>query len=106
MLRLALRTALAAACLPALSFSGELALAVERVVVFKDGTALVVKRAIGVPDDYGRVHTHDVPDAAALGCFWAAVDAEDGAGGLRIGAMRAERVEEALPAGDPVACGG
>jgi hypothetical protein len=103
MLRSALRTALAAALLPALALADELALSVERVVVFKDGTALVVKRASGVPDAFGRVHTDDVPDAAALGCFWAAVDPAGASAGLRIGAMRAERVEEALPAGDPVA---
>ena len=85
--------------------AGELALALERVVVFKDGTALVVKRATGVPDAEGRVHTDTVPDAAALGCFWAAVDERAGAAGagLRIAAMRAERVEEPLAPGEPIA---
>jgi hypothetical protein len=44
----------------------------ERVVVFKDGFALVVKKGTAVSDDEGRVVTEEVPDAAVLGTFWAA----------------------------------
>jgi hypothetical protein len=50
---------------------GALTLATERVVVFKDGFALFVKRAQGTADADGRVFTEKVPDAAVLGTFWA-----------------------------------
>jgi len=43
----------------------------ERVVVFKDGFSLVVKRGTGVSDETGRIVTEDVPDAAVLGTVWA-----------------------------------
>lgn len=62
-------------------------LTTERVVVFKDGHALFAKSAGAVADEKGRVYTEHVPDAAVLGCFWAA--SEDG----RPVAMRAEWVE-------------
>jgi hypothetical protein len=77
--------------------AGELALSTERVVVFKDGYALVVKKAVGVADDAGRVHTGEVPDAAVLGTFWAS--AKEG----RVRGMLAEWVEEA-PAPIESAC--
>ncbi len=64
-----------------------LALTTDRVVVFKDGYALFAKTASGTADDLGRVYTEHVPDAAVLGCFWAA--SEDG----RPVMMRAEWVE-------------
>lgn len=48
-----------------------LALATERVVIFKDGYGLFVKSAAGVADSEGRVHTEKVPGAAVLGTFWA-----------------------------------
>ncbi len=50
---------------------GGLALATERVVIFKDGYGLFVKSAAGVADSEGKVHTEKVPDAAVLGTFWA-----------------------------------
>ena len=50
---------------------GKLTLVTERVVVFKDGYALVVKRASGVADESGVLFTEEVPDAAVLGTFWA-----------------------------------
>lgn len=49
----------------------ELRFSTERLVVFKDGYALVVKRGTATADDEGRVYTRDVPDAAVLGSFWA-----------------------------------
>lgn len=64
-----------------------LALTTDRVVVFKDGHALFAKSATGVADAQGRVYTNHVPEAAVLGCFWAA--SEDG----RPVMMRAEWVE-------------
>ena len=81
----------------------ELELTTERVVVFKDGYALVVRRAYAVPDKNGRVYTEEVPDSAALGCFWASF-VDDDPGAARIGAMHARWIEEVLEPGDPVAC--
>ncbi len=49
----------------------ELRLETKRVVVFKDGYALVVKEGTAVSDDAGVVFTREVPDAAVLGTFWA-----------------------------------
>jgi hypothetical protein len=50
---------------------GQLTLETERVVVFKDGHGLFVKRATGSADDEGRVFTDEVPVSAVLGTFWA-----------------------------------
>jgi len=50
---------------------GELALTMEQVVVFKDGYALFVKRAVGTTDADGQLWTDHVPDAVVLGSFWA-----------------------------------
>lgn len=49
----------------------ELALVTERVVVFKDGHALFVKRGTATADATGHVTTAAVPAGAILGCFWA-----------------------------------
>jgi hypothetical protein len=49
----------------------QLKLQTERVVVFKDGYCLVVKRGAAVTDDQGEIHLTEVPDAAVLGSFWA-----------------------------------
>lgn len=54
--------------------AGRLAVTTERVVVFKDGHCLVVKKAVGTSDGTGAVFTEEVPDAAILGCFWATPD--------------------------------
>ncbi len=48
-----------------------LALATERVVVFKDGYALFVKSGKATADAAGRVFTSTIPEAAVLGCVWA-----------------------------------
>src|SRR5687768_15851780 len=56
----------------------------ERVVVFKDGYALVAKSASGTADGEGRVFTRQVPEAAILGSFWAVGE------GQRVLGMRAE----------------
>lgn len=53
----------------------QLQLKTERVIVFKDGYCLVIKRASGTPDKNGVAFTDDVPDAAVLGSFWAVPDA-------------------------------
>lgn len=53
---------------------GKLAMNAERVAVFKDGYALVAKKARGIADAAGTVHTLEVPDAAVLGTFWVLAD--------------------------------
>ena len=51
--------------------ASELQLTTERVIVFKDGYALIIKRGVATTDKAGEVFTDDVPDAAVLGSFWA-----------------------------------
>lgn len=53
---------------------GELAMNVDRVSVFKDGYALVVKKATAVADAAGSVYTLDVPESAVMGTFWVLSD--------------------------------
>lgn len=48
----------------------ELDLKTERVIIFKDGYCLVIKKATGTADKNGEVYTDEVPDAAVLGSFW------------------------------------
>lgn len=60
----------------------------ERVAIFKDGYALVVKAAKVSVRDRVRFTSDDVPDAAVLGCFWAVAE------GASITGMTAEWVEE------------
>ena len=52
----------------------ELELTTERVIIFKDGYALVIKRGVATTDQDGEVFTDDVPDAAVIGSFWAVPD--------------------------------
>lgn len=60
----------------------------DRVVVFKDGYALIAKSGAATADADGRVFTSDVPEAAILGSFWAVGEGE------RILGMRAEWDEQ------------
>lgn len=46
-------------------------LVTEKVIVFKDGYALVLKKGVATTDERGEIHTDQVPDAAVLGSFWA-----------------------------------
>ena len=48
----------------------ELVLTTERVIVFKDGYCLVVKRGMAMANAAGDVYTEQVPNAV-LGSFWA-----------------------------------
>lgn len=50
---------------------GELKLSTERVIIFKDGYCLFIKKGIAKADAQGEVFTEQVPDAAVLGSFWA-----------------------------------
>ncbi len=43
----------------------------DRVIVFKDGYALVIKTVTGTTDAKGELHLDEVPDSAVLGTFWA-----------------------------------
>jgi hypothetical protein len=52
----------------------ELDIKMQRVIVFKDGYSLIIKRATATTDKSGEVFTDDVPDAAVLGSFWAVPD--------------------------------
>lgn len=49
----------------------ELKLKTEKVIVFKDGYCLIAKRGTAVANEQGEIFTHEVPDAAMLGSFWA-----------------------------------
>ncbi len=54
-----------------LAETARLKLQTDRVVVFKDGHALVVKSATGKVDERGLLFTDEVPDDAIMGSFWA-----------------------------------
>ncbi len=49
----------------------------SRVVIFKDGHALIVRTFTAETDARGEVHLDEVPEAAILGSFWATSDAGD-----------------------------
>lgn len=49
----------------------ELELTTQRVIIFKDGYSLIIKKGTATSDKNGEVFTDDVPDSAVLGSFWA-----------------------------------
>jgi len=51
--------------------ASQLKLTTEKVIVFKDGYALIVKRGAAQTDENGVIYTDEVPDSAVLGSFWA-----------------------------------
>jgi len=51
--------------------TSELELTTERVIVFKDGYAMVVKKGLAKTDENGVVYSDEVPNSAILGSFWA-----------------------------------
>jgi len=53
---------------------GELELTTEKIVIFKDGYGLFIKKATATADASGRVFTETVPDGAILGSFWATAE--------------------------------
>jgi hypothetical protein len=79
--------------------SGELRLGTERVVIFKDGYALLLKHAEAVADARGVVFTEQVPDSAVLGTFWAWSES-----GPAMRVMRAEWVEREVEREERGAC--
>lgn len=50
---------------------GEIELQTEKVVVFKDGYFLIIKKGTATTNEKGEAFTEEVPDAAVLGSFWA-----------------------------------
>lgn len=68
--------------------SARLKLHADRVVVFKDGHALVVKKAKGKVDGSGLLFTDEVPDDAVMGSFWATTEGDN----PKLLGMRAEWV--------------
>lgn len=78
-----------------------LTLSTERAVVFKDGHAMIVKKATGLADEQGRVYTEAVPDQVVLGCFWAISDR----GGQPV-SLRAEWVTMSSESTRDEPCGG
>ena len=80
----------------------ELALKMQKVVVFKDGYALIIKQATATSDKNGEVFTDDVPDAAVLGSFWAVPD-EGRLVSMNAGWTKTKDAEEKLmPATQPI----
>jgi hypothetical protein len=59
---------------PAADVPGKLDLKTQRVIAFKDGYCLVIKKGEATTDEKGHVFLDDVPDAAVLGSFWAMPD--------------------------------
>jgi hypothetical protein len=71
LLTVALGIAFVTPALCAAKNASELELKTERVIVFKDGFSLIIKRGVAITDKAGEVFTDEVPDAAVLGSFWA-----------------------------------
>lgn len=71
---------------------GETRFRPQKVIVFKDGYSLIIKKGIGTTDELGEIHTNEVPDAAVLGSFWA-TSLDGGLVGMRAG-WREETIEE------------
>lgn len=73
--------------------------ATERAIVFKDGYALLVKRAQGRTDAHGRLISEQVPDEAILGSVWVDVVAAEGTEpiGLESLTARRETIDETKP---------
>ncbi|MEQ8791682.1 MAG: hypothetical protein RIC55_35795 [Pirellulaceae bacterium] len=59
------------ACAEEESPAEQLKLKTEKVIVFKDGYCLIVKRGTATTNDQGEVYNDEVPDSAVLGSFWA-----------------------------------
>ncbi len=53
------------------SLSSQLQLKTEKMIVFKDGYVLVIRKGRGVTNERGELFTYEVPDSAVLGSFWA-----------------------------------
>ena len=55
---------------PKAAASAMLGVSAEKVIVFKDGYCMFVKRVSGVTDSSGRAVIEKVPEAMVLGTFW------------------------------------
>ncbi len=85
--------ALSAAAAPA-PVPEHIAFKTQKVIVFKDGYSLVIKKGVGETDAMGEIHTLEVPDAAVLGSFWATTSQAGALLGMRAGWREGESVEE------------
>jgi hypothetical protein len=97
-LSLAVAVALVSTLAAAESPPGKLQLTTERVVAFKDGYCLIIKRGTAATDEKGQLYLDEVPDAAVLGSFWAVP--EEG----RLASMVAGRHEEKTQIEKAAAC--
>ncbi len=70
-----------------------IAFTTQKVIVFKDGHALVIKKGVGKTDAMGEIHTLEVPDAAVLGSFWATTPKAGALLGMRAGWREEEATE-------------
>jgi len=84
----------AKAAAPAPAPAEQVRFATERVVVFKDGYALIIKAGTATADAQGRVFTPDVSDSAVLGCLWAVGD-EAKLAGMKSEWVDSRRVQKA-----------
>lgn len=75
---------------------GALTMAMERVIIFKDGYGLFVKSGTGTTDREGRLITTEVPEAV-LGTLWASVDDHEL---LSMTAAWADETDETVVDGD------
>lgn len=50
---------------------GKLDLTTEKIIAFKDGYCLIVKKAVGITDSSGKLYMTELPEKAVLGSFWA-----------------------------------
>ena len=66
----------------------------QKVIIFKDGYSLVIKKGKGKTDATGEIHTMEVPDAAVLGSFWATTPEAGALLGMRAGWREEESVAE------------
>lgn len=89
---LALSLTIVALSIPTPSFAEDLKFHIDRAIVFKDGYALLVKRATGTTDESGRLFSNEVPDEAVLGSLWVDVSpVAEGAAPLRLQSLTAKQ---------------
>ncbi len=67
---IAMLSVLVTAAVAAADSSPALDVDTERIVIFKDGYCMFIKRASGRADAAGRASINEVPDAMVLGSFW------------------------------------
>lgn len=80
-----------------------LSLTTEKVIVFKDGYSLILKKGTAITDKNGEVYTDEVPDSVILGTFWAFSTPANKLVHFRAGWTHAvESVAKEFPCGNPL----